>query len=344
MKVFCAVQATGRGHLSRYAVSREIYESAGHEVFGYSSGAELPPYAQGISRFDMGPTFFIDANRVDMKKSVLYNSSHMMGFFSAIGRLKQFLKAENFDEIVIDFEPLSARAVRGAGLPFTIFDNQTLSLLDLPTTAETATAVKLMRRFVRFYYGSVEDAKRILTYSFAPFKPQLPRQVIIPPCVRKEVYDLPVAQGNHILFYSSIGELPPGLVDFAKRNPDVEVRAYVQSPGKIAAPDNIRLPDRNGANFLKDFATCRAFVANAGFESLAEAIVLRKPVMIVPIQGQWEQQINANLIRHFGIGETAANFSAETFERAVRNETPPSDEVYQWVLQGRARLEAALVG
>ncbi len=74
MKFFCGVQATGRGHLSRFAVVKDMLEQAGHSVYGYATGQELPPYARGISRFDRGPTFFIKDNRIDLVRSVVYNA------------------------------------------------------------------------------------------------------------------------------------------------------------------------------------------------------------------------------------------------------------------------------
>ena len=46
---------------------------------------------------------------------------------------------------------------------------------------------------------------------------------------------------------------------------------------------------------------------------------------------------------HFGIGAAADSFSADTFEKALRHETPPSAEVRDWVSNGRERLEDALI-
>lgn len=342
MRYFCGVQATGRGHFSRYLVVREILERAGHEVFGYSTGRELPSYAAGVQRFQPGPSFFIRGNRVDFAASLKYNVRNLRGYYRSIADLAEFLREELYDEAIVDFEPVSARALARAGMKFTIFDNQTLALLKFPYKGPAKMAARGMRTFVRFYYGSLRGAKRILTYSFAPLQAQLPHQEIIPPCVRREVLDIQPTAGDHLLFYSSIGELPPGLIEFARANPSVEIRAYVLAKPPAGVPDNIVLPTLNSAGFLPDFASCRGFIANAGFESLAEAIHLRKPVTVVPIRGQWEQQLNGFLVEHFGIGQSAMNFSRETFERAARHEAPPSEQVRDWVSRGREILEAAL--
>lgn len=343
MKFFCGVQATGRGHISRYLVVKEILEREGHEVFGYATGRELPSYAQDIHKFEPGPSFFIQHNRVAVITSTLYNARRIPAYYASVTALANFIREQRFDQAIVDFEPVSARALTRLRQPFTIFDNQTIAFAELPHTAGVQWARRGMSLFVRFYYGSFRQVARILTYSFAPLKPNLRGQQIIPPCVRKEVLNITPSAGEHFLFYSSIGELPAGLVEFAKRNPKVEIRAYVTGLRKTDAPANIVLPGLDSSNFLNDFASCRLFIANAGFESLAEAIYLRKPVVVAPIRGQWEQQINAGLVEEFGIGLAAPDFSLQTFERALRHDKAPSEEVRDWVLHGRDILENALI-
>lgn len=343
MKFFCGVQATGRGHISRYLVVKEILERHGHEVFGYATGRELPSYAQDIQKFEPGPSFFIERNRVSVWSTTLYNVPRLRAYYASVTALAKFIREQRFDHAIVDFEPVSARALTRLRKRFTIFDNQTIAFAELPHTAGVQWARRGMALFVRFYYGSFRQVRRFLTYSFAPLKPKLRGQQIIPPCVRKDVLGITPSAGEHFLFYSSIGELPPGLIEFAKRNPGIEVRAYVTGLRNADVPANIILPGLDSSGFLNDFASCRVFIANAGFESLAEAIHLRKPVVVAPIRGQWEQQINAGLVEEFGIGLAAPDFSLQTFEAALRHDKAPSEEVRDWVAHGRETLENALI-
>lgn len=344
MRVFCGVQATGRSHLSRFAVVKDILERNGHEVFGYATGRDRPNPASGIARFDAGPSFFVRGNSIDVPASIRHNAPVLPRLPRLVAGLAELVRGGGFDEWIIDFEPVSARAVAREGKPFTIFDNQTLALMDLPWPDHLARKARFMRRFVRMYYGGVSGARRILTYSFVPLAPQLRGQVVVPPCVRAQVRAAVPVAGGHMLFYSSIGGIPPGLVEFARANPDVEIRAYFAGADHAAGlPPNIRVPRDTGAGFLEDFASCRVYVANAGFESVAEAVALRKPVVVVPIGGQAEQSMNAHLIRLHGIGLDAPDFSRATFEAAWRHDAPPSEAVCDWVGSGRGRLEAALL-
>jgi uncharacterized protein (TIGR00661 family) len=344
MNIFCGVQATGRGHLSRFAVIREMLESAGHSVYGYATGMELPPYAKGICRFDPGPTFFIRGNRIRWRPTIMHCAKAAAALPSCWKALRAVIRESQFDRAIVDFEPISARAVCSANVPLVIFDNQTLTLLELPAFEGVAREVRSMRRFVNLYYGvALRQAERILTYSLAPAQPSLPGQRIIPPCVRMEVSALQPRNDGHILFYSSIGEVPDGLVEFARANPTVEIRAYVSSKPSSPTPSNIVLPDRNDIGFLQDFASCRAYVANAGFESIAESVTFGKPLMVVPIAGQWEQKINAALVKAHGIGDSAEDFSAKTFERILRREQGPNDEVRSWIASGRDSLRKEIL-
>ncbi|MGI8906132.1 MAG: glycosyltransferase family protein [Candidatus Sumerlaeaceae bacterium] len=344
MKVFCGVQATGRGHLSRYMVVRDILEGFGSQVYGFACGKEIPGYCTK-DLFRQGPTFSTKNNRIDVLGSLKYNVRRAPGFLKTVREVTRLVREERFEHAILDFEPLSIRAVRKAGIPYTIFDNQTFALLSLlDTVPGIEQQVRMMRRFVKSYYGSaLPQASHVWTYSFVPAEPELPRQVIVPPCVRQEVLNLAPSRGEHMMFYSSVGELPSGLIEFARAHPDVEVRAYVaRLPDPAELPRNVKVPQRDSANFLQDLASCRVFMTGAGFESIAECVHLRKPIMVVPIGGQWEQYINAELVRLYKVGATATDWSRATFEAALQHEAPASAEVQQWVSGGRAVLTHVL--
>lgn len=344
-RIFCGVQATGRGHLSRFTVVKNILEDRGHEVYGYASGQEIPPYTSGIDRFDLGPTFFIRDNRIDALASARYNALKLALFLRNYSQLKKFLRDKIFDHAIVDFEPNSARALVSTGTKFTIFDNQTFALLPHENLKDAKCEIANMRRFVKFYYGkALARADTILTYSLVPAKPAYPNQIIVPPCVRIEVRELVPARENHLLYYSSIGTIPVPLIEFARRNPTKEIRAYVaQKPAPGTVPPNIRIPDRNASTFLTDLASCCLYITGAGFESVAEAVTLKKPLLVIPIKGQWEQCINAEVIRENHIGETASLLSSKLIEQSLEKEQLPSPEIQEWIAGGRAVLTEALV-
>jgi uncharacterized protein (TIGR00661 family) len=344
-RIFYGVQATGRGHLSRFRVASQILEEAGHSVFGYASGQDLPDYATGISHFEKGPTFFVRNNRIDPFASLAHNVASLPSYYGSLKQLKSQLLREKFDAAIVDFEPISARALQAVDIPVTLFDNQTMCLLSLPELQSVSKEISMLRRFVKLYYGpAFLKARKVLTYSLIPAQPSWENQIVVPPCVRTEVATLNVSHGDHILFYSSIGSIPTELIAFAERHREVEVRAYVAVPPKVQGmlPGNILLPNRNSASFLNDFASCRLYISGAGFESIAEAISLNKPLLAIPIGGQWEQRVNATIINEFNIGMTAPDLTLNLLETAYESQRQPDQEVRDWVKSGRSTLQAAL--
>ena len=61
-------------------------------------------------------------------------------------------------------------------------------------------------------------------------------------------------------------------------------------------------------------STCKALISTAGFESICEAMYLGKPVMMVPVKGQYEQSCNAIDARLSGAGIISDNFDFNKME------------------------------
>ena len=53
--------------------------------------------------------------------------------------------------------------------------------------------------------------------------------------------------------------------------------------------------------FLKSFESCTGVITGAGFEMCAEAMYLRKKLIVVPIKNQYEQLCNAAALKVLGI-------------------------------------------
>jgi hypothetical protein len=61
-----------------------------------------------------------------------------------------------------------------------------------------------------------------------------------------------------------------------------------------------KAPSREG--FLEDLVKCRAVMATAGFTLISESLFLKKPYLAFPMQGQYEQQLNAFQLQQSGLG------------------------------------------
>ena len=68
--------------------------------------------------------------------------------------------------------------------------------------------------------------------------------------------------------------------------------------------------------FIDDLRTSRGVVASAGYSLMSEAVYLRKPMLALPLAGQFEQEMNARYLASLGYG-TASISARRAGARAV---------------------------
>jgi uncharacterized protein (TIGR00661 family) len=72
---------------------------------------------------------------------------------------------------------------------------------------------------------------------------------------------------------------------------------------------NLRFRPFSEQGFVDDLASARAVIAGGGFTLLGEAVYLHKPVLAVPVRGQFEQFLNARYIQKLNYGRYAAHLN-----------------------------------
>ena len=70
--------------------------------------------------------------------------------------------------------------------------------------------------------------------------------------------------------------------------------------------------------FLDDLRSARAVIAGGGFSLLSECVYLHKPVLSIPVEGQFEQVLNARYLEKLGYGEYARGADAAGDRRVPR--------------------------
>ena len=67
---------------------------------------------------------------------------------------------------------------------------------------------------------------------------------------------------------------------------------------KIAFKEkNVHIRPINNDAFIESFINCTGVLCGAGFETPAEALYLKKKLMVIPMKGQYEQQCNAAALK-----------------------------------------------
>jgi hypothetical protein len=153
-------------------------------------------------------------------------------------------------------------------------------------------------------------AEERLALSFLPKENQASLRVV-PPLLRKEVKELKASAGDFYLAYMVNPGYAEEVLSFAQQHPEVQIRAFWDKKGAAAVEyplPNVSFHQVNDQAFLEAMAACKGLICTAGFESVCEAMYLGKPVVMVPIAGQYEQACNALDGEQSGAGKKADFF------------------------------------
>jgi uncharacterized protein (TIGR00661 family) len=177
-------------------------------------------------------------------------------------------------------------------------------------------------------------AKKRLALSFQHLtESNDPKLLVVPPLLRQEVKQLKVSQGDFYLAYMVNSGYAEEVFSFAKSNPQMKIKAYwdKKEADEIEQPlPNLTFHRVHDQHFLQDMASCKGLVCTAGFEAVCEAMYLGKPVMVIPIKGQYEQACNALDTENSQAGISSENFDFLKLEQLIQSGFVPSSDMIQW--------------
>jgi uncharacterized protein (TIGR00661 family) len=219
------------------------------------------------------------------------------------------------DVVITDFEPLAGVYARSTRTPLIAVDN--INMLDrCRHDAEIIGAQRQDYLIARAVTRSmVPGALEYIVTTF--FKPPLRRRgtTLVPPIIRPEIVDARPESGEHLVVYSS-GD--PHLMD-ALRAIDVPARVYGMrgGPDEIQVEGKIELRPRSSEDFVESLRTSRGVIAGGGFSLLSEAVYLGKPILALPLRGQFEQTMNARYVQLLGYGLCAETAHEEVVREFI---------------------------
>jgi len=297
MKILYAVQATGNGHLSR---AREIIP----HLMNYGNVDLLVSGSQA----EVGLPFLIKYRKHGL--SYTFGKKGGIDFVDSIVNLKPFnlvkdiyhFPVNEYDLILNDFEPVTAWACKIKGKKCIGLSHQSSYLSKKTPRPEKVnyTAEWILRNYapVNKYYG----------FHFKSYD-----RSIYTPVIRKEVRNLEITNKGHITVY-----LPAHSDEMISKllgeNKDVEWQIFSKSTQNDYRKGNLIFSKVNNEKFLQSLASSDGVITAGGFESVAEAIHLRKKVMMIPMRNQYEQMCNAEAAKQIGI---AVVNSTENFEKRL---------------------------
>jgi uncharacterized protein (TIGR00661 family) len=305
MRILYGVVGEGMGHAVRSRVVLEHLVGQGHDVEIMTSGRAkdfLAKHFEGVNRIH-GLHFVTDDNRVKLGRTLWSNvlagtvglPRNIQAYFELIG--------EFAPEVVIsDFESWTYFYAKAHRLPIFSVDNmQIINRCRHPEEilAGEHASFELARAFVKSKLPFC-DHYFITTF----FRPEIRKDhtSLHPPILRPEILAAPVSRGDHLLVYQT-AEAHETLATTLQQL-DIECRVYGMRRGIEAeeVDGNLRHQPFSEARFIADLASARAVIAGGGFTVMGEAVYLRKPMLSVPLENQFEQTLNARYLQYIGYG------------------------------------------
>lgn len=284
MKILYAIQGTGNGHLSRSMdIVPLLQQMAEVDVLVSGKQGDLKlPFPVKYQFHGMGFVFG-KSGGVDLWKTVY--KSNTRKFLKEINQLP----VNNYDLIISDFEPVSSWACYFKNKPCIGLSHQVAVLSEeVPKPDSTDMLGKMILK----QYAPVTEQ---YGFHFKAFDNH-----IFTPVIRQQVRLQSTGNEGHYTVYLPAYDderLIKKLSAFKK----VEWQVFSKHNNKAFRYKNISIQPINNESFVRSMAYAEGVLCGAGFETPAEALFMKKKLLVIPMKNQYEQHLNAAALKSMGV-------------------------------------------
>lgn len=351
------VQGEGRGHMTQALALQRMLARAGHRVTGVVVGQSGPRTAPSffVRKIEApityleSPAFVTDArNRGIRLLPTLWKGLRHLGRLSEpFEAIEAQLRRHCPDVVINFFEPTVGLYYRWhrPSIPMVAVAHQ--YMFDHPAYrfpdghGWRRKAVQLFARVTAW------GAARRLALSLYPVPSDPARNLqVVPPLLRETLFAQPIGYtAPFFLIYVLNSGYAEEIIHWHDRHPEVRLHCFWdRADGDAVEPydETLTFHRLDDEKFLSMMARCRGLVSTAGFESVAEAMYLGKPVQVIPVEGHFEQQCNALDTVRAGGGIRSARFDLSPLQRVVPAYRPPVRWFRSWVGRAETRFVRAV--
>ncbi len=284
MKILYAIQGTGNGHVSR---AKEIIPALLNRaqvdvmISGTQSDISLPyPIKYSCRGFSF---IFGKKGGVDIIKTIRKNS-----ILQVIKEIYA-LPVKNYDLVINDFEPISAWSCYFKGVKSVSLSHQnTLLGRDIPKPKHR----DFFGQMILKYY-----AKCKVNYGFH-FKKY--HNNTYTPIIRKEIrLQRKIILDHYTVYLPSYSD--EKIINVLSKIKDVKWKVFSKHAKKYYQKHNVYIRPVSSKKFEKSIVSCKGVLCGAGFETPAEALYLKKKLLVIPMKYQYEQHFNAAALKELGV-------------------------------------------
>jgi uncharacterized protein (TIGR00661 family) len=284
MKILYAIQGTGNGHLSRARDIIPILQQKGELdilVSGIQADVELPYTV----KYKLKGLSFIFGKNGGIDILATYRKSNLRKLYAEI----KSLPIEQYDLVINDFEPVSAWACRLKKKPCIGLSHQTAVINKKSPKPKKNDP---LGKSVLHNYAPVTTA---YGFHFETYDKN-----IFTPVIRSEIRHADTEKNDHFTVYLPAYD-DQRIIKVLGEIKNINWEVFSKHTKKEYKTKNIHIRPVNNNAFIKSFVHCTGVLCGAGFETPAEALYLKKKLMVIPMKGQYEQQCNAAALKKMGI-------------------------------------------
>jgi uncharacterized protein (TIGR00661 family) len=321
MRVLYGVVGEGLGHATRSRVVAERLLQRGDEVKMVASGQALPYLRQYIPDVEeiWGTSFVLEQGEVKRWKTF---SSNVRGGAKRVPKSWStgvaIARAYAPDVMLTDFDAFSYLYAKTVLKPVISIGN-----MDMVTrcahSAEILRGVRpdyiTARTYIRAKIPRADHY--VIATLFRP-RVRLRRTTLTPPILRPEILKVRPEGGDHLLVYGKIGDVSIAALDAS----GLACLIYGAREGLTDEVRERNLVYRPFSNegFIDDLRRARGVIASAGHSLMTEAVYLHKPMLALPLAGQFEQAMNARYLDRMQYGTYATELDEPALERFLERE------------------------
>lgn len=344
------IQGEGRGHLTQALSLAQLLQKNGMKLSGVCVGKskrrEIPSFFTEkinapIHRFE-SPNFVTDKKerKVKLTQTIIQNLAKLTTYKKSLAQIHQVV-SETKPNVIINFYELLGGIYNVRYQPesqFWVIGHQYLiehpdfkfpvgrSIQKILFKLNTKiTAIGAHKKLALSFQKKEDTNSTILK--------------ILPPLLRSELKSFIPTTGEFYLAYMVNSGYGDEVVQFAKNNPSIKIEAFwdkKEVPSPFQATSNLCFHQVNDFLFLEKMAACKGLVSTAGFESVCEAMYFGKPVMMIPVQGQYEQLCNALDAIESGAGISAKQYDFIKMDKFLASGKFQTCNTVNWVHQFEA--------
>jgi uncharacterized protein (TIGR00661 family) len=339
MKILYGVPGEGMGHATRSKVIIQYLLEQNHDVRVVSSDRAFTflntafpgrvteikgfHFAYKNAKISKSGTFML--NLKSAGKNLVYNYIKKL-------EIEHTFEA---DLVISDFESFAYFYAKMHKLPIISIDNMQVMnrcKLDIAISKEEESNFTLAKQIVK---AKLPGCNQYFISSFFEAEIVKKNTQLVPPIIREAILQAKTSEGNHILMYQTSSSLENVQETLAKLPHE---HFIVYGMNQNYTQGNVQFKPFSETEFIADFASAKAVIANGGFSFLSEAVYLHKPIYSFPIDGQFEQYMNAAYIEKMGYGRHFKSLGSDQLKAFLYDLPIFKGQLAQYEQKGNEKL------